>query len=243
MSHKKHNARAEKNIINDVESYGWSVALLESDTATPSFAYTIGLWKNFDYPEIIVFGLATNTLHTLLNDVGELIREGKEPSLNTNNDEILNDFPVQFRQVDISNIADYFGYAQWFNNHEYFPAIQLFWPDKDKNFPWDSGYDEKLKFCQPILDRKLLFKFFEEENTAAFLSKLSLKEGKPILWVWHDDDDGTWSFANRSSDDMMLVGLGEVVEHDFTVNDLFNLPTGQIAMRKFVGDKWKRAKL
>jgi hypothetical protein len=240
MAHKAQETKAEKNIRSDVEKYGWSVALFEKSTATPSFAYTIGLWKTFNHPEVIAFGLPINLLHTILNDVGELIKEGKELPLNVDNNDILLNLPVQIRQVDASNIPDYFGFAQWFNEYEPFPALQLFWPDKAGKFPWDSAYDEKYRFDQPLLDRKLDFKFFELSNTATFVSECVFKEGKPILWVWHESDDATWSFANESTDHMIVVGLDEVIAHDPTINDLFNLEMHQIATRKFIGNKWKR---
>jgi hypothetical protein len=240
MPHKEHESKADKNIKSDVEKYGWTVALFEKSTATPSFAYTIGLWKTFNHPEIVVFGLPINILYTILNDAGELVKGGKGLLLNVDNNDILINLPVQLRRVDASNIPDYFGFAQWFNEYEPFPALQLFWPDKAGKFPWEPTYDEKYRLDQPLLDRKLDFKFFEPQNAATFVAECVIKEGKPILWVWHDSDDGTWSFANKSSDNMLIVGLNEVVARDLTVNSLFNLEVDQIATRKYVGDKWKR---
>jgi hypothetical protein len=240
MADKEQETKAEKKIRSDVEKYGWSVGLFEKGTATPSFAYTIGLWKTYNHPEIIAFGLPIDLLYTILNDTGELIKEGKQFSLSVDNNEILINLPVQFRQVDASNIPDYFGFAQWFNDYELFTALQLFWPDKAGKFPWDPTYDEKYRFDQPLLDRKLDFKFFELRNTATFVAECVFKEGKPILWVWHDSSDATWSFANEATDHMVVVSLDEVVAHDQTVNDLFNLEMDQIATRKFVGDKWNR---
>lgn len=240
MAHKKKETKAEQKIRDDVENYGWSVGLFEKGTATPSFAYTIGLWKTFNHPEVIAFGLPINLLHTILNDVGELVKKGEELILDVDNKDILLNLPVQLRRVDESNIPDYFGFAQWFNEYEPFPALQLFWPDKVGKFPWESAYDEKYKFDQPLLDRKLDFKFFEHRNAATFVSRRVFKEGSPILWVWHDSDDDTWSFANKSDDDKIIVGLNEVVAHDLTINELFNLEVDQVATRKFVGDKWKR---
>ena len=39
---------------------------------------------------------------------------------------------------------------------------------------------------------------------------------------------------------MMVVCLEEVVKWDQTVNELFNLPTGQMATREFIGANWVR---
>ncbi|HEX8349015.1 MAG TPA: DUF4262 domain-containing protein [Hymenobacter sp.] len=246
MSHEEHDSQAEKNIKQDVEEYGWSVCLFEKDTTLPAFAYTIGLWKNFKHPEIISFGLPIDTLHAILNDAGGWVSDGKVIELATDNFDIFENLPVQFRQIEQENILDYFGYARWFYEYKDFPAIQLVWPDRARNYPWDKGYDARYTFSQPLLDRKLAFKFFEPRDVAAFVARQVFKEDKPILRVRHDADDGAWQFLTGepvTTDDIMLVALEEVVKLDPTINSLFNMPTGQVATRKFVGDKWTREEI
>lgn len=243
MPHEEHNTQAEINIKNDVKKHGWTVCLFEADTATPAFAYTIGFWKNFNHPEIIAFGLPLDTMHAILNDAGDIIKAGTTLETAVDNFEILELHPVQFHRVDADNIADYFGYARWFYDYEAFPALQLFWTDKAGKFPWQRGADKAYEFDQPMLDRKLDFKFFEHRNVAVFVARQIFKEAKPILRVVHDDDDGSWQFLTKditTGDDMMVVCLEEVVKRDQTVNELFNLPTGQMATREFVGAKWVR---
>lgn len=243
MSHEEHDAQAEAQIKRDVKEYGWHVGVIEANTATPAFAYTIGLWENFKHPEIICFGLPIKTMHLILNDAGEWVRGGKTIQLAADNFEIFKAVPVQFRQVEQENIVDYFGYGRWFYDYKDFPAIQLIWPDKDSNYPWDEGYDEKYEFNQPMLDRKLDFKFFEARNTASFVARQIFKEDKPILRVYHDEDDGAWQFLTGETviaEDLMIVALEQVVKRDPTINELFNMPTGQMATREFVGAKWVR---
>ncbi len=243
MSHAKHDTQAEINIKNAIENYGWTVCLFEADATTPAFAYTTGLWKNFNHPEIIAFGLPLDTMYTILNDAGAIIKAGNPLATSVDNFEILELHPVQFRQVHEDNMVDYFGYARWFYNYEFFPALQLFWTDKANKFPWETAFDKRYEFDQPLLDRKLDFKFFEPRNAATFIAEKALREGLPIRWAWHDSDDGTWSFANKSSDKMLVVGLSEAVELDPTINSLFDMPTGYIATRNFVGEKWKRKQI
>jgi hypothetical protein len=57
---EEHDKQAEEEITRIVKEYGWYVALFEANTATPAFAYTVGLWKNLRHPEIISFGLSLN---------------------------------------------------------------------------------------------------------------------------------------------------------------------------------------
>lgn len=246
MSHAEHDSQAEQNIKRDVKEYGWSVCLFEEDSATPAFAYTIGLWKNFKHSEVISFGLSLDTLHAILNDVGEWARNGKTVELGVNNYEVLERLPVQFRQVDHGNIPDYFGYGRWFYEYQDFPVIQLIWPDRDSNYPWDNGYDARYKFSQPLLEHKLDFKFFEPRDTAAFVARQIFTENRPILRVHHSEDDGAWQFLTGetvTADDIIVVALEEVIKRDPSINSLFNLPTGRLATRESIGGKWTREKI
>ena len=243
MSHEEHDKETEEDIQQAINKYGWFIALFEADTATPAFAYTIGLWKTYNHPEIICFGLSTDIMHELLNDAGGEVKNGKPISLDVDNIDYLSDFPVMFKNVEPDNISDYMGYGQWYHGYKDFPVIQLFWTDKERNYPWQNDYNSALQFNQPLLDRKLDFKFFEPRNVASFIVKQIVYGGKPILYVTHDEDDGAWQFLTDEEaivDDLIVVSLNEIVKLDPSVNELFNLPTGQYATRKFVGDKWVR---
>jgi len=56
--------------------FGWTVIMIEATEYLPSFAYSIGLWETFRHPEIICFGLEIGTLHSTINDVGNIIKSG-----------------------------------------------------------------------------------------------------------------------------------------------------------------------
>lgn len=58
----EHNCRDDNRTKSDIEKYGLSVILIEASDYLP-FAYRIGLWAKFNHPEIICFGLSTQTLH------------------------------------------------------------------------------------------------------------------------------------------------------------------------------------
>jgi len=246
MAHQEHNLSPEDQIKHNVDAYGWHIALFEADTATPAFAYTIGLWENFQQPEIITFGLPLPMMYALLHGAAELVKDKQPLALATDNFDFLEDSPVQFRRVQEENIGDYLGYARWYYNFEPFPAIQLLWADDQNKYPWDDQYDKRYKFLQPQLEHKLDFKFFEERDTAVFVAQQVFGENKPILRVRHDEEDGAWQFltdAPATTDTVMLVALEQVVKHDPTINVLFDLPTGQAAFREFVGGDWKRVEV
>jgi len=87
--------------------------------------------------------------------------------------------------------------------------------------------------------------FDEPKHVAAVTTRQIIREGRPILSVSHDADDGSWQFLTGgtfSTEDGMLVALHEIVKHDPTVSELADLPLGWIAQRDAVGSPWRRSK-
>ena len=239
--HKAHQHVDEQKLSADLENFGWTVLLMPATDYLPSFAYTVGLWKNYKHPELISFGLTTKTLHLILNDAGEIIKSGRVIEVN----KIYNDFfkngKTEFINVDNQNFADYFGYAINFYGTKYFPALQLIWTDRNNNFPWDKDNEDEFKFRQPLLDRNADFKFREEKNLGIFTTRQWLELNKPILRVIHDND-GDWQFltGDQMPDDIRLVALEQMTLKDKTLNEVFNLGFGESAEREFIGGPWKR---
>lgn len=232
----------DDKVIEDVEKFGWHVVIIEATDYLPSFAYTIGLWKNYQHPEIIAFGLTPKTLHLILNDAGETVRNGGHYETNIVYSDFFENGDVQFVLVDQRSLGDYFGYAIWFNSGIDFPALELVWTDRNNKFPWDDKHEEEFKYRQPLLDRNAEFKFREEKNLAIFTTRQWIEEHKPIVRVVHDDGDGDWQFltGDQMPDDIRLVCLEEMLKSDLTLNVVFNLDYGEVAERSTIGGVWNR---
>jgi len=231
----------DNKIIEDVNSIGWSVILIKATRYLPSFAYTIGLWKNYQHSEIIAFGLTTDTLHAILNIAGENIKAGVKYTIGQNYSEFFINSDAQFLTVDNRNIRDYFGYAIWFNRGTDFPAIELIWTDRNNKFPWDEDYQEEFLYRQPLLDRNAEFKFREDRDLGVYTTRQWLELGKPILRVVHEDD-GDWQFltCDQMPEDIRLVALEAMIKSDPSLNDIFNLEYGVAAERTDISARWDR---
>ena len=88
--------------------------------------------------------------------------------------------------------------------------------------------------------------FSDPENVAVFTTTQVLRLGQPILHVSHDAEDGAWQFHAGtppvSADEVMVVALCEMVEHDPTICELADLSCGWIADRDGIGSTRRRAK-
>ncbi len=238
---KEHNCRNDEQTKSNIEKFGLSVIVIEATDYLPSFAYSIGLWQKFKHPELICFGLRTQTLHTIINDVAELVKIGEFIKTGKIYDNIFENSRAEFLSVDRRNLNDYFGAAIDYYNSKEFPAIQLVWTDRNDKFPWETEFEEDFIYKQPLLDRNADFKYREPKNLGIFTTRQWIELGKPILRVVHDSD-GDWQFltGDQMPDDVKLVALEQMVIKDRTLNDVFDLDYGEEAEREFVGGQWTR---
>ncbi|ABQ05929.1 DUF4262 domain-containing protein [Flavobacterium johnsoniae] len=245
-SDKNHNCIDTNKLIRDtkinIEKYGLQVILIEATDYLPSFAYSIGLWKEYNHPEIICFGLSTSLLHTIINDVAEIIKKNETIVEGKNYTNIFKNSRAEFLKVHPNNILDYFGTAINFYEREDIPALQLVWTDRSNKFPWEENFEEEFLYRQPLLDRNSDFKFREPKNLTTFTTRQWLQEGKTIVKVIHDND-GDWQFLTDdeiSTENIIIVALEQLILKDKTLNELFDLEYGEEAQRKLIGDEWVR---
>ncbi|MDO7876316.1 DUF4262 domain-containing protein [Hymenobacter sp. ASUV-10] len=238
--HAAHDAEAEKQILSAVEEHGFYIAQFRGDGYSPNFAYTIGLFKTYGYPELICFGLDLDLLHSVLWSGKELLDKQPMPDQGIGYPDFIGEYDVRFLTVDKKWYKNYFGYGYWFNGSWDFPALQIVWPDKQALFPWEDDFNPDWKSGQPLLDRNTDFKFREERDLGVYTTRQIL-EGAPILRVAHDYD-GDWQFlCNTTTDsaDLKIVALSEVVRRDPSVNKLFQLNYGWSAWRESPEADWE----
>ncbi|MEM6524366.1 MAG: DUF4262 domain-containing protein [Bacteroidota bacterium] len=240
----EHNCRDYEKTKSDIENYGLTVIIVRGTDYLPSFAYSIGLWQKFKHPEVICIGLNTKTLHTIINDVADLVKDGELIVAAVDYENIFDKLRARFLDVNQGNFSGYFGTAIDFYNSFQFPALQLVWPDKHNILPWEEDFEEDLVFCQPLLDRNMKFKFMEAKNLGCFTTRQWLELNSSILRVIHDTN-GDWQFltGDQLQEDARLVALEQLTLRDLRLNEVFDLDYGEEAHREFIGDPWTRRKV
>jgi hypothetical protein len=146
----------EQKIVECVDKYGWFGLSVSprtgSDDPEEWFTYTIGLPKSHDWPEIICFGLASDTAHGVLSDaITECENKSERPRDGMRLSDTLNGFDAML--VDASAIPDeYFGTATWYARLAGTSApparVQLLWPDKSGRFPNDPDCSPEVRRMQ-----------------------------------------------------------------------------------------------
>lgn len=143
----------EEFIKHHVKETGWAVKLIDGDDdGAAAFAYTVGLYRNYQHPELIVFGLDLHLMHAMLNICGEKIRDGEPLPTDKPIAGILEGHDVRTRHVRATtSYDDHLGYAIWFYDGRDFPVLQLIWPDKSGQFPDAPVPSLVLRRAQPLL--------------------------------------------------------------------------------------------
>jgi len=132
-----------KKIQSDIKENGWHVLTVLNEGA-PNFSYSIGFTETFRHPEIIMSGLDTDLMQTLINDIGKLVENGKCFTKEQLCNEVIKDYPVKFVKVSDFNKGEYFRAAVNIYGIEKFDALQCIWPDKDGKFQETSNSSQEI---------------------------------------------------------------------------------------------------
>ena len=85
--------------------------------------------------------------------------------------------------------------------------------------------------------------FADDKNAATITLQRIMDGSEPVLYVVHDEEDGTWQFLDGnevSESDAVVVSLSNVVEVDPSLQELADLPRGWRAQRDSPQSLWQR---
>jgi hypothetical protein len=143
-------------LLSDIAKYGWHVVAILAEGDFPEFCFSVGLYSGFGHPEILVMGLAPAVGGRLINNIGNQIRAGANFQPGEVYTELLSNFSATFTPIASEHYRDHLGYALWYYRSllpKSFPALQLIWPDRSGQFPWEAGYDRRFFSLQRVLSR------------------------------------------------------------------------------------------
>lgn len=147
---------ADLAVLADVADRGFHVEAVPGGEDDPAHAFTVGLFRSFDHPEVIVFGPAPMDLEEIVEALGERVRHGERFEEGAIATGLLPGRPVVFRRVAARHYPAWLAHAAWYHGGLRFPAVQCVWPDAAGNFPWDRWYPRALRLQQPVLDGREL---------------------------------------------------------------------------------------
>jgi hypothetical protein len=240
-----------------IEQFGLSVIHVSEDESGPAFSYSVGLEQTYRHPEIIVFGLAQESRHTIINNCAIEIKSGKTYSPDKLYGDILPDYDCAFKIVLFEWYDDYVGQAQRFYQGSSFQLLQCIWPDLSHKLPWQPGFNESWHHRQallygpygtnPAVDMHAPWPFIEPEARASFSCKRLLEGKGSLCRVTHDYPDGDWQVLDDCDHTLILepslVCLSDLVKKFPELLQLANLPLGWVAERDSQTGVWNRSRM
>jgi hypothetical protein len=139
-----------------IETNGWALEPVtpraDTEPPTPAYAYTIGVPALVGFPEIAVFGLTPVASNGLITLVIDALRGGTEIPLTVELVGLLdNELRCMFAAVDTDQAAGTFTTLDaWYRGQPY-DVVQLLYPDRNGFMPYEIGYDQRLRYAQPVI--------------------------------------------------------------------------------------------
>ena len=139
-----------------IETNGWALEPVapRSDTEPPSpaYAYTIGVPGLIGFPEICVFGLTPSASNGLIGLVIDALRGGTEIPTGVELVGLLdNDLRCMFAPIDLDRWGPWFSTAVAWYRGTRFEVVQLLYPDRNGFMPYETGFDQRMTFAQPVI--------------------------------------------------------------------------------------------
>ena len=134
----------EKNFVAMIREHGWFRTNVFAEGDNPTFAYTTGFWVTLGAPEIIVFGLKSETAHNIFWSIFRDLKEGKALPLLMRSSDLLGNHDAYLFPMQKGQYGEYLGWSRWFYAGDDFPCSQLVWPDRDGRFPWEPTFDPEM---------------------------------------------------------------------------------------------------
>jgi len=141
-----------------IETHGWALETIAADPSTnpptAACAYSIGMRAAVDFPDVAIFGLAPAAANGLVTLVADARRGGTVIPIGQELVGLLdNELRCMFATIDPAEAADRFETAQsWFHG-EPLDMVQLLYPDRNGFMPYETGFDQRLRWAQPVVGR------------------------------------------------------------------------------------------
>lgn len=139
-----------------IESNGWAIEAVPADPDTdppsPGYAYSIGMLTAVGFPDVAVFGLTPAAANGLVTLVADACRGGTDIPVGVEVVGLLdNDLRACFAPVDLERWGEMFRTASSWYRGEVVPMVQLLYPDRNGFMPYEAGFDQRLRFAQPVI--------------------------------------------------------------------------------------------
>jgi hypothetical protein len=139
-----------------IETDGYAMEVVppdpDSDPPQAGYSYTVNFTDHVGFADVVVFGLTPVAARGLIGLVGDTLAAGTEIPVGPEVVGLLdNELRCCFVPVDLAEWVALFATAQaWYRGAD-FEIVQLVYPDRNGFLPYEAGFDQRLRFAQPVI--------------------------------------------------------------------------------------------
>lgn len=138
-------------ILAEVAQHGFHVVAVAFEGEPFGHAFTVGLFRTHDHPEVAIFGLPPGEAAEAVARAAGRVRAGEWLDVEGAVEGIVPGRRVAFRRIAARHLPAQLGHAVWYHGGALFPAIEGIWSDEAGHFPWDRWFPRELRDRQPYL--------------------------------------------------------------------------------------------
>ncbi len=138
-------------LLRTAEQYGAGVLHVAGDGNRAPFAFSVGAWRRFGAPEVVVIGLARDVAHEVVNTYVRRVGAGEHFKPGELYEGFVAESAVTFEKVAKGYYAEFFGSAMLVYPDANFPAVQLVLPTPEGKFSWYPDAPAGFADFQPLL--------------------------------------------------------------------------------------------
>lgn len=149
---------AEQKCIDDIAEHGCHVMkVFDNADGLPNFAYSVGLPVSVGQPEVLVYGLRLELMHSMINEIYRQCSEGLELLDGKRVHNLIGGHDCIVRRcTDLGVIEEHLGWASWYHRSQQGKEVeeffQIVWPGAVNGlFPWEEGASLDVIDAQPAL--------------------------------------------------------------------------------------------
>jgi hypothetical protein len=141
-----------------VETDGYALEVVppdaEVDPPQAGYSYTLNFPAHVQFPDVVVFGLTPVAARGLIGLVRDMLAGGTEIPVGAELVGLLdNELRCCFAPVELSEWSPLFDTAQAWYAGEQYDVVQLVYPDRNGFLPYEAGFDQRMRFAQPVIGR------------------------------------------------------------------------------------------
>ena len=142
---------SDRKLIENIEKFGCQVMHISAEDDLPPFAYSVGISKTSQAPEVVVIGLKQAMAHFVVNEYNNRVRNGEKFVPGERYTDFIDDFEMQVTVVHKSHYEEYFGVALWLYEGPNFDVLQLIYPNTLGVWPWEPEANDWFRAWQANL--------------------------------------------------------------------------------------------